>query len=152
MEPKGPAAFKYNSEGSSNAGLIGLLVAGFLITFIAITQFGPWAAWGMLLPVGIAVYLIRAGMRKALIIAPRYLIVGEAIIYYNTVAKAQVDRHRQVLTLVSERGKRVLIEADRFPTNARKDFKIKANKKAKFDKTVEKILARLQGVTPEFIG
>jgi hypothetical protein len=152
MEPKGPAAFKYNSEGSSNAGLIGLLITSFIITFIAIMQFGPWCAWGMLLPVGIAVCLVRAGMRKTLIIAPRYLIVGEGIIYYNTVAKAQLDRHRQVLTLISERGKRLVIEAERFPTNARKDFKIKANKTAKFDKAVEKILSRLSGVTPEVIG
>jgi hypothetical protein len=152
MESKGPAAFKYNSEGSSNAGLIGLLVTSFIITFIAIMQFGPWCAWGMLLPVGIVVCLVRAGMRKTLIIAPRYLIVGEGIIYYNTVAKAQVDRQRQTLTLVTERGKRLVIEAERFPTNARKDFKIKANKTAKFDKAVEKILSRLSGVTPEVIG
>jgi hypothetical protein len=152
MEQKGPATFKYNSEGSTNAGIIGLLITSFIITFIAIMQFGPWYAWGMLLPVGIIIHLVRMGIRKNLIIAPRYLIVGEVIIYYSTVSKAQVDRHRQVLTLVSERGKRVLIEAERFPTNARKEFKVKANKKAKFDKAVEKILARLQGVTPEFIG
>ena len=56
------------------------------------------------------------------------------------------------LTLFSEKGKRLTVEAEKFPTNARKDFKIKANKTAKFDKACEKILARLSGVTPDIIG
>ena len=152
METKGPAAFKYRVEGSSNAGLVIVLIIALFGTIVCAANFGPKCLLGMLLPVGIAIHLIRAGMRKTLIIAPRYLIVGDGIIYYSSVAKAQLDRQRQVLTLTSEKGKRLAIEAEKFPTNARKDFKIKANKTAKFDKACEKILARLSGVTPEIIG
>lgn len=152
METKGPAAFKYKVEGSSNAGVVMLLLASLIATIICAANIGPKFLLGMLLPVGIAIHLIRAGMRKTLIIAPRYLIVGDGIIYYSSVAKAQLDRQRQVLTLTSEKGKRLIIEAEKFPTNARKDFKIKANKTAKFDKVCEKILARLSGVTPDIIG
>ncbi len=152
METKGPAAFKYKAEGGSNAGVVLLLIASLIATFICAANIGPMCLLGLLLPVGIAIHLIRLGMRKTLIIAPRYLIVGDGIIYYSSVAKAQLDRKRQVLTLFSEKGKRLTVEAEKFPTNARKDFKIKANKTAKFDKACEKILARLSGVTPDIIG
>jgi len=152
METKGPAAFKYKVEGGSNAGLVSVLITSLFVSIICAANFGAWFAWGLLLPLGIAVYLAREGMRKALIIAPRYLIVGDGIIYYSSVVKAQLDRRKQVLTLVSEKGKRMTVEAERFPTNARKDFKIKANKTAKFDKVCEKILPRLSGVTPDIIG
>lgn len=152
METKGPAAFKYKVEGSSNAGLVALLITSIIVSIIGAANFGPKCLLGLLLPLGITIYLIREGMRKTLIIAPRYLIVGDGIIYYNSVAKAQLDRKRQVLTLFSEKGKRMTVEAEKFPTNARKDFKIKANKTAKFDKACEKILARLSGVTPDIIG
>lgn len=152
METKGPAAFKYKAEGSSNAGLVATLITSIIVSIIGAANFGAWWLLGLLLPLGIAIYLIREGMRKTLIIAPRYLIVGDGIIYYSSVAKAQLDRKRQVLTLFSEKGKRMTVEAEKFPTNARKDFKIKANKTAKFDKACEKILARLSGVTPDIIG
>lgn len=152
METKGPAAFKYKVEGSSNVLVWVLLITSLIVSFIATANLGPWWLLGLLLPLGIAIHLVREGLRKTLIIAPRYLIVGDGIIYYSSVAKAQLDRKRQVLTLISEKGKRLIIEAERFPTNARKDFKIKANKTAKFDKACEKILARLSGVPPEITG
>ena len=152
MEPKGPAAFKYQVAGSSSAGLVATLITSAIVSIIATANFGAWCLLGLALPLAIAIHLIREGSRKTLIISPRYLIVGEQIVYYATVSRAVVDRHKQTLTLTSDKGKRVVIEAERFPTNARKDFKIKANKTAKFDKACEKVLARLQGVTPEFIG
>ncbi|MDK9717587.1 MAG: hypothetical protein OEL57_06705 [Trichlorobacter sp.] len=152
METKGPAAFKYKVEGSSNATLVVVLIVALFGSIVCAANFGAWLLLGLLLPVGIVIYLVRKGMRKSLLIASRYLIVGEQIIYYGTVAKAQLDRQRQVLTLISEKGKRLTIEAEKFPTNARKDFKIKANKTAKFDKVCEKVLTKLSGVTPEIIG
>ncbi|GEM_PF-1387180 len=152
METKGPAAFKYKQEGGSNVLVWVVLITSLIVSFIATANLGPWWLLGLLLPLGIAIYLIREGMRKTLIIAPRYLIVGDGIIYYSTVAKAQLDRRKQVLTLISEKGRRLTIEAEKFPTNARKDFKIKANKTAKFDKVCEKVLGRLSGVTPDIIG
>ncbi|MCE1227172.1 MAG: hypothetical protein LWW87_11900 [Geobacteraceae bacterium] len=152
METKGPAAFKYKVEGSSNATLVAILITCLFVSIIGAANFGAWCLLGLLVPLGIATYLVREGMRKTLIIAPRYLIVGDGIIYYSSVAKAQLDRKRQVLTLFSEKGKQLTIEAEKFPTNARKDFKIKANKTAKFDKACEKILSRLSGVTPDIIA
>lgn len=152
METKGPAAFKYQLAGSSNAGLVATLITSAIVSIIAAANFGAWCLLGLLLPLGIVVYLIRVSMRKTLVIAPRYLIVGEQIVYYAAVAKVVVDRNKQTLTLISDKGKQLVVEAERFPTNARKDFKIKANKTAKFDKTCEKVLNRLPGVTPDYIG
>lgn len=152
METKGPAAFKYQVAGSSPVGLVVVLIVSLFVISIGAANVSTWMLLGSVVPLGIGIHLIRLGTRKALLIAPRYLIVGEQIVYYATVAKAVVDRQRQTLTLVSDKGKRLVIEAERFPTNARKDFKIKANKTAKFDKVVAKILPRLSGVTPEFIG
>lgn len=152
METKAPAAFKYKSDGSANTTLWLVLIGSLMVSFVVVANFGLWFAWGLLLPLGIVICLVREGMRKTLIIAPRYLIVGDGIIYYSTVAKAQLDRRKQVLTLISEKGRRLTVEAEKFPTNARKEAKIKANKTAKFDKACEKVLARLSGVTPDIIG
>ena len=152
METKGATAFKYKSGGGENTGLLAFTLVSLIAVFGAIAVWGPWCAVAFMLPLGGIIHLIRTGAQKGLIIGTRYLIAGDAIIYYGTVARAQLDRKRLVLTLVSERGKRLMIEAGKFPSNARKDFKIKANQQAKFDKAVEKILARLSGVTPEIIG
>ncbi len=152
METKGPAAFKYKVDENSNLTASVTLVATILVSIACVVNFGGWFAPTLLVPLVIGIYLIKLGMVKQLVITARYLIVGNSILYYNTVARVQLDRHRQVLTLVSEKGRRLTIEAEKFPTNARKDFKIQANKTAKFDKACEKILARLSGVTPEIIG
>ncbi len=151
METKGPAAFKYKTDERSNATAVVAMITATFLSIIGIANFGGWFLPILLVPLLIAIYLIKEGMAKGLVIAPRYLILGDSILYYSTIAKAQLDRQRQILTLISERGKRLTIEAERFPTNARKEFKIKANRTAKFDKAVEKILARISGVAPDII-
>lgn len=152
MENKGPAAFKYQVPGRSAAGWVAALIVALIVTVLSAANLGAQWLFGLLLPLGIFIYLIRRALRPGLVIAPRYLIAGEQILYYATVARAVVDRSRQTLTLVSDRGRQLVIEAERFPTNARKEFKIKANKAAKFDKALAKILSRLPGVTPEYLG
>ncbi len=151
METKEPAAFKYKTDERSNATAVVTVITATFLSIIGIANFGGWFLPILLVPLSIAIYLIKEGMAKGLVIAPRYLILGDSILYYSTVTKAQLDSQRQILTLISERGKRLTIEAERFPTNARKEFKIKANRTAKFDKAVEKILARISGVTPDII-
>ncbi len=151
METKEPAAFKYKTDERSNATAVVAVITATFLSIIGIANFGGWFLPILLVPLSIAIYLIKEGMAKGLVIAPRYLILGDSILYYSTVTKAQLDSQRQILTLISERGKRLTIEAERFPTNARKEFKIKANRTAKFDKAVEKILARISGVTPDII-
>ena len=152
MESKGPAAFKYEVTGGGKGMQVLLLIAVLAITVFGMAKLSPWFGLGLLIPLGIAVQLVRAAGKKNLIIAPRYLIVGTEIIYYAVVTQARLDRRKQALTLQSERGRRVTVEAERFPNTARKAEKIRINRTGKFEKAVEKILQRLPGVTPEIIG
>jgi hypothetical protein len=46
-------------------------------------------------------------------------------------------------TLTTPDDSHVVIERDRFPTNAKKDYKIKANKSAKFTKIVARLKTAL---------
>jgi hypothetical protein len=152
MVNSGPAVFKYKSEGGGSGWLVLLLIVSLIISVVAAANLSAWFAWGLLIPLAIMIHLIRSSSAKGLFIGPRFLIAGDAIIYYANVSKATLDRQRQILTLVSEQGKRLVIEGERFPTNARKAEKIKINKTAKFEKVSEKVLQRLKGVTPEVIG
>lgn len=152
MENKGPAAFKYKVSGGGQGGRVAMLVVSLALSIVGMAHLSPWFGLGLLIPLWIIVRLVRAAARKNLIIAPRYLIVGNEIIYYAAVTQARLDRRKQTLTLQSERGRRVTVEAERFPTNARKAEKIRINRTGKFEKAVEKILQRLPGVTPDVVG
>ena len=50
MEPKGPAAFKYKSDGSSNAGLVLLLIVSLIISILGAAHLNSLFVCGLLLP------------------------------------------------------------------------------------------------------
>lgn len=88
--------------------------------------------------------LLRFGVQRELLIGPRYLVCGSSIVYYGNVDRVEIDRAAGRLTLMSEGGKRLVLERERFPTNARKRDKIAANQAAKFNKVADKLADKVR--------
>lgn len=79
----------------------------------------------------------------------RYIIIGEKIIYYSNLAEIQISNNgSRNYEMISKTNKRYKIELDRFPTNARKSWKIEKNKKEKFEKITTKISNNIQKLSP----
>lgn len=135
------ASYKYRL-GSSVVTPLGLAAWVGLWRW-SVRSIPPWTLCLLLFPLFVLVRHLRR-VNGTLIIASRYVIVGDAIVYYRNVSRVQLDRERRTLTLCSSRGAQLVIEAERFPTNARKADKIRSNTTAKFDKAVEKLMQRLQ--------
>ncbi len=150
MENREFASYAYQFDNSM-AKVIGLCIATVCIAVVAASAVSPWFLALLVIPPALYIRYRNSGLDKPLVIAGRYLILGEQIIYYRTVTRTVLDRKRQTLTLTSGRGKTMVIEADKFPTNARKPDKVRANKKAKFDKVTGKIIARLNEASPGLV-
>jgi hypothetical protein len=151
MENREFASYGYQADNTMNK----LIGAAIVSVFIAIACTGifrsPWFLVLLLIPVGIFVYIKRSGISKPLLIAGRYLILGDRIVYYRNVSQVRLDKQKQTLTINSDRGRNLVISADKFPTNARKPDKIRINRTAKFDKVSERIIARLQAASPDIV-
>lgn len=146
MDPKKFVAFKYAHAGRAERSpqrwrIIWIAMAAALVATVA--EF-PLGALALLLPLGI--YLSAP---KRLYIGPRYLICGEALIYFGNVVQVDLDPAAGTLTLVSANQRSLVLERDSFPTNARKDFKVARNKAAKFDKVTAKIVERVRLAAPQ---
>ena len=76
---------------------------------------------------------------------------NEFIVLKNQATELNISPPLKHVPDLRLRGKSLVIAADKFPTNARKDFMIKANKTAKFDKVTEKIIARLRAASPDIV-
>ncbi len=90
------------------------------------------------------IFAVLAYSPSSITVSNDYLIFGEQLIYFANIAKVVVDEQALSCRIKSRNNKIVMIEADKFPTNARKDFKIKRNKADKFYKVVTKVLAGCQ--------
>lgn len=105
-----------------------------------------------LFPGGLALFLVPLLVwlttPRQLALGPRYLVCGEAIVYYGNVDQVVLDREAGKLTLVSAGERRFTIERERFPTNARKSHKIAANKEAKFGKVAGKLIEKIRHASP----
>lgn len=143
------ARYKYRT-GGNRVTPMGLAGAGVVLLSFVGARFTPWALCLLLFPLVLLVRHLRR-VNGALVIAGRYVIAGDAIMYYRNVARVQLDRERRTLTLFSATGHRLVIEAERFPTNARKAEKIRINTSAKFDKAVAKLTERLKEVVPDAV-
>jgi hypothetical protein len=97
---------------------------------------------------GISV-LVRSSPKKQILVGPRYLICGAEILYYANVVSGNLDSNHGVLRLATASGQEFRLEKNRFPTNARKDFKIELNKNAKFAKVSGKILTKVRKFSPQ---
>lgn len=149
-ESKAFATYGYQIDNTMNK-LIGSAIGSIFLIIPLAVSFSGWFLLFLLLPVCIFVYIKRSGCSKPLLIASRYLILGNRIIYYRNVARASLDKDKQVFTLLTHKGQSVMIAAEKFPTNARKSDKIRRNKGAKFDKVTERIISRLRAATPDIV-
>lgn len=150
MEQKEFATYGYQIDNSMNK-LAGAAIVSVFIAIACSAALSPWFLLLLLLPAGIGVYVKRSGISKPLLIASRYLILGNRIVYYRTISHATLDKAKQTLTMVTGRGRTMVISADKFPTNARKPDKIRINRAAKFDKVTGRIIARLRDSSPDIV-
>lgn len=150
MEPIGFAQYGYQLDNTMNK-LVIAAVGSVVLAILCAATLSPWFLLLLLVPPGIVVYIRRSGCSKPLLIASRYLILGDRIVYYRNVARASLDNGAQTLTIIPDRGGALVISAEKFPTNARKPDKIRINKTAKFEKVADKIIARLRECTPDIV-
>ena len=151
-EAKAFAAWKYDIGSRRKQWLVLTVLLTGVLSFILAAAFGPVWLLVLALPVALTAHIMRAGYDLNLVVAGRYLIVGETIVYYRAVSQAKLDRVNETLTLVTDKGRRLVIESVRFPTNARKPDRIAANRRAKFDKATGKIIERLRAIVPESLS
>jgi hypothetical protein len=144
-------AWKYQHDGRGGLGpgrKKFCAVSAVLALVVAIALF-PFGLAACLVPL-----IAWASAPKRLLVGPRYLICGGRIVYYGNVARLALDRKAGRLTLTCGDGQTLVVEADKFPTNARKSHKVAANKAAKFAKVAERIVDKVRSASPaaEFHG
>lgn len=83
---------------------------------------------------------------KRLYLGPRYLICGRKILYYANIERVTLEPGQ--LILKSSTGRLLVLEQDRFQTNARKPGKIAANKAARLEKVAQKIVKHVRRAAP----
>lgn len=113
----------------------GVVVAGWLI---------GWGPAGVL-PVGIAM-LVSARQQNKIIVSNRYLIAGAEIVYFANVSRLVREERRLLLTHLG--GQVFVLEADRFPSNARKADKIARHQAEKFSRVADRLLAHVRIAAP----
>jgi hypothetical protein len=144
------ATYGYQVDNTMNK-LVGAAIGAVFLAMPLAASLSVWFLLLLLIPVGVFVYVKRSGCNKPLLIASRYLILDDRIVYYQNVSHAHLNKEKQTLTIYSDRGKNLVIAADKFPTNARKPDKIRINKSAKFEKISERIITKLQSVSPDIV-
>jgi hypothetical protein len=138
------ATWKYEYEGpGTRSRLQYWFAAGFFCGSLLARQIWPLALFLLAISLFILVFT-----RKTLLINARYLICGEHIVYFANVVRVERDDSAGKLLLVSADGSRLLLERDKFPTNARKTDKIARNKATKFDKVAGHLTERVRRASP----
>lgn len=82
------------------------------------------------------------GTTRTIEITPRYFICGSHVVFYENVRELSINDRLGEMRIRYNDGhylRDVVLERDKFPTNARKDFKIAANKQEKFNKVKQKL-------------
>jgi hypothetical protein len=104
-------------------------------------------------PVGAVLWLVpvvaRLSAARYLQIGPRYLLCGDTILYYGNVQRMVLAKAEGRLTLYGAgKGKPLVIERSKFPTNARKPDKIAKNKDTKFENVSARIVGHVLQAAP----
>ena len=139
------AAFKYDHP---DPHVPRIAVPGFWFVFILLGM-ASYSFFGEagIVPVVILGFLVSwKWPRKQIYLGRRYVVCGRTIVYYRNVRKMAL--RPGVLTLQWGDKQSFTLEETRFPTNARKDHKIKANKAAKFRKVSGKIIEHVLAEAP----
>lgn len=165
MGTRGKAMWKYNhdrqkqpSSVADRVVLIALLCCcGFgIVTLASKSAFIPKPVAVAALFVGSIGVVVRQRRRanttaRYLVMAPRYLICGNQVIYFANVTRADLDSYHGQLRLVTGSGTTFTLERSRFPTGARKPEKIANNTQAKFGKVSQKLLETIRRCAPDAV-
>ncbi|MRR49757.1 MAG: hypothetical protein EG825_02405 [Rhodocyclaceae bacterium] len=140
------SAFKYEHAGRRVITPRRRWVLGVaLVLALAVSVIGfPFGLIALLIPL-----LVFSTAPKMLYIGPRYLICGNDIVYFHNVTGMTLEPAAGSLMLVCAGQGVFTLRRDRFPTNARKDFKIAANKKAKFEKASRRLIEKVLRMSPK---
>ncbi len=99
--------------------------------------------------IGLGILKGIGSSNKKIFVGNRYVIIGEKIIYYNNLAGVELSADgSSSYEMITKNNKRYKIEMDKFPTNARKSWKIEKNKKDKFEKITGKISENISKCAP----
>lgn len=138
-------AWKYQHAGAaSRSRRHRWLAGGLLVGSLLALKWPPLALF--LFVASVIVFLLSA--TKKILVGGRYLICGSEIVYFANVARVERNDVAGTLALHSPNGRSLLIERDKFPSNARKADKIRKNKAAKFAKVAERIITHVQAANP----
>ncbi len=154
------ATYKYNHKEHIPlhwSYVLFILVCGiFVVTVLGLILSGHVGTSSIFLIVVVAVALfprlntILAG--NTIEVYNRYIICGSTIIYYQNITEVNINRSTGIMTLTYTNGRsthQFVLNRELFPTNARKAFKIEANRQSKFEKVSGKILDAIQLHAPE---
>lgn len=146
---KGKSAI-YKYSGKSLPGFFGNLLGFFktFILFVAISVFIAYVAnkffalKGLLISLAVLffVFFVLYKPRPRIAIFQNHFIVGDKVFFYDNIESISINEARQECTVKSRGKNTATITSAGFPTNARKDHKIRLNKEKKFYKVVIKIL------------
>ncbi|MBE9608157.1 hypothetical protein [Chitinilyticum piscinae] len=138
------AEWKYKSPKSKlmpDWGWSGWLLAA--IVLIA----GWWLDLGPagVLPVTIYWWVSISSSGK-LLVSSRYLLAGNDLVYFANVSRVQREARRLLLTHLD--GRMFVLEAERFPSNARKPDKIARHQADKFARVSGRLLEHIRAAAP----
>lgn len=102
----------------------------------------------LLIPLVLTALILLFYRPRKLLIGPRYLISGGEIVYFANIQRVDRDDVAGFLTLTPATGAPLIINRDKFPTNARKADKIKRNRANKFAKVAERIIVHVRAANP----
>ncbi|WP_043647591.1 hypothetical protein [Chitinilyticum litopenaei] len=138
------AEWKYQSPRQSvlpGWGWPGCLLAAAAVIGGWLLGLGPVGV----LPVG-AAWWVSARNSGKLLVSSRYLISGTEIVYFANVSRALCEERRLSLTHLD--GKVFVLEAGRFPSNARKADKIARHQADKFARVAERLIEHVRAAAP----
>lgn len=148
MTPTEFAAFKYQHSDSviRSKQRVLFACASLVVALLATVIVFPGGAILLLVPL-----IAWFAAPRQLLIGPRYLLCGNAIVYFGNVKRMTLTRSQGKLRLECTNGKTFVLERDKFPTGARKSDKIAKNKAKKFDKVSGKIMEKVRATSANVV-
>ncbi|THB73118.1 MAG: hypothetical protein D6B28_04280 [Gammaproteobacteria bacterium] len=160
MQKGNLAAYKYEDSKTSKKipsliinwkwGLPALLIF-ILLAALPIYSFGlnPGTLFltVAVIVVSSVVFYALNSRNEVVIVSTDYFFLGGRVYLYRNIKRAIKDA--SLLVLEMSDGRCCKIECEKFPTGARKDWKIEKNKKEKYEKVANKILEKVKSQNPQ---
>ena len=141
----GFAVFKYKHDAPLVSSWVvwALFWALFAVVGLVFFFLGPV---GFVVGVVVVIVLFQLAPKRQISLGPRFVVCGDRVAYYKNVRRMVLRPGH--LTLFWGNKQTLVVEQERFPTNARKSHKISANKAQKFAKVSYKIIDRVLAESP----